>query len=123
MIASRANFSILSLTELGEPSLILDTDIPAYKSALDWLLDFNASGIPATTSIAERFWTAQDQLSNQYWSGVPYQTLQSILALPFWQFNANNYGNPQLVDRTVIDSQPPEMYTTASIVDPHTKYA
>jgi hypothetical protein len=122
MIASRANFSILSLTTLGEPTLHPEIDLSAYKDALNWLLDFNASGIPATTSIAEHFWTAQDQLSNQYWSGVPYQTLQSILALPFWQFNANNYGNTQLVDRQVVSTLPADLYTTASIVEPHTRW-
>jgi hypothetical protein len=121
MIAARSNFSILSLTDIGPPSQDSGIDLPAFRAALDWLLDYNASAIPATSSIAEEFWTAQDQLSSEYWSGVPYQTLQSLLAFPFWQFNANNYGNIELVDRTIISDLPAEFYTTASIVAPYTK--
>jgi hypothetical protein len=121
MTAARSNFSILSLTDTGPPTQNSDIDLGAFRSALNWLLDYNASAIPATSSIAEHFWTAQDQLTNEYWSGVPYQTLQSILAFPLWQFNANNYGNIQLVDRTVISTLPPEFYTKASIVAPYTR--
>jgi len=121
MIVARSNFSILSLTDIEPPTQNTDIDLPAFRSALDWLLDYNASAIPAPSSIAEHFWTAQDQLSNDYWSGVPYQTFQSILAFPLWQFNANNYGNTQLLDRKVISTLPAEFYTNASVVAPYTR--
>lgn len=123
MAVARSNFSILSLIDIGPPSQNTAIDLPAFRSALEWLLDYNASGIPAPSSIAETFWDAQEQLTNEHWSGVPYQTMQSILAFPLWQFNENNFGNIELKSQTIVSSLPPEFYTKASIVAPYTRYA
>jgi hypothetical protein len=49
------------------------------------------------------------------------QNFQSILAFPFWLFNANNYGNTALQVQQIIPVLPVEFYTEASIVAPYIK--
>ncbi|KAI9766721.1 MAG: hypothetical protein M1840_006365 [Geoglossum simile] len=121
VITARSNFSIMSVSSIGPPTQDLNINLAAYRTALDWLLDFNATGIPAPSSIAERFWNTQDLLLNEVWSIELYQTLQSIVAFPIWQFNPNNFGNPDLAAQEIVSTLPPEFYTNASIVAPYTK--
>lgn len=96
-------------------------DLSAYRASMGWLLDFNASGIPAPSSIAGVFWSSPDQLSSDYWSSELYHSFQSLLAFPFWQFNPNNFGNTHLNAKEIASDLPPEFYTTASITKPYTR--
>jgi hypothetical protein len=121
IVTSRLNYTIMSVLDAGEPTLSGDIDLPSYRLALDWLLDFNASGIPAPSSIAGVFWSSPEQLSSNYWSSELYNVLQSILVFPIWQFNANNFGNTQLQATDIVSGLPPEFYTTALITKPYTR--
>jgi hypothetical protein len=121
IVTSRLNYTIMSVLDVGEPTLNDKFDLPSYRLAMDWLLDFNASDIPAPSSIAGVFWSAPDQLSSDYWSSELYNVLQSILVFPIWQFNPNNFGNTQLNAKEIVAGLPPEFYTTASITKPYTR--
>jgi hypothetical protein len=121
IVTSRLNYTILSVLDVGEPTLNANIDLPSYRLAMDWLLDFNASSIPAPSSIAGVFWSSPDQLSSSYWSSELYNVLQSILVFPIWQFNPNNFGNTQLNAKEIVSGLPPEFYTTASITKPYTR--
>lgn len=44
-----------------------------------------------------------------------------MLAFPLWWFQPNNYGNPDLKMRDMIDTLPKEFYTTARITRPYVK--
>ena len=112
---ARSNFSILSVDSVDAPIQDMDIDVDGLKEAFAWLFNFSSAGIPAPSSIAQYFWTVQDQLESQYWSIEPYQIFQSILAFPFWQFNANNFGNLQLDAQDIVEGLPADFYTTASI--------
>ncbi|EXJ61433.1 uncharacterized protein A1O5_11749 [Cladophialophora psammophila CBS 110553] len=118
---ARSNFSILSIDEITDPMQDTDLDVEGLKNAFAWLFNFSAAGIPAPASIAQYFWTVQDQLESEYWSIEPYQTFHSILAFPFWLFNPNNFGNVQLEARNIVAGLPPEFYTNASIGAPYEK--
>jgi hypothetical protein len=111
----------MSILNTADPILNSNIDLPAFRLVLDWLLDFNASAIPAPSSIAEHFWSAQAQLSNDNWSSELYHTLQSIIAFPLWQFNPNNFGNTHLAAKEIVSDLPPEFYTKASITRPYTR--
>ena len=121
IVTSRLNYTIRSVLDVGEPTINGNLDLPSYRLAMGWLLDFNASGIPAPSSIAGVFWTSTDQLSSSYWSNELYNVLQSLLAFPIWQFNSNNFGNTQLKATEIVSGLPPEFYTTASITKPYTR--
>ncbi|PMD53218.1 uncharacterized protein K444DRAFT_703764, partial [Hyaloscypha bicolor E] len=82
IVTSRLNYTIRSVLDVGEPTINGNLDLPSYRLAMGWLLDFNASGIPAPSSIAGVFWTSTDQLSSSYWSNELYNVLQSLLAFP-----------------------------------------
>jgi hypothetical protein len=99
----------------------MDLDVEGLKEAFAWLFNFSAAGIPAPASIAQYFWSAQDQLDSQYWSIEPYQIFHSTLAYPFWLFNPNNFGNVQLDATEIVTGLPAEFYTTASISAPYEK--
>ena len=116
--ASRSNFSVLSIDRMDAPVQDTTSDVEGLKEAFSWLFNFSAAGIPAPASIAEYFWSVQDQLENEYWSIEPYQIFQSILAFPFWQFNPNNFGNVNLNAQTITPGLPQDYYTTASIGNP-----
>lgn len=105
----------------GDAELNTKIDLPSFRLALSWLLDFNASAIPATSSIASLFWIAQDQLKSEYWSSEVYQTLQSIITFPLWQFNPNNFGNVDIRPKEIAEGLPEDFYTKASIVKPYTR--
>jgi hypothetical protein len=120
-VVARSNFSIISVTELGKATMNTEIDLDAYRSALQWLLDFGAAGIPPPTSIVEYFWSAPRQLTSAYWSMELRQAMQSIISFPMWVFNTNNYGNVALgsiVDNSVL---PQEYHTTASLARPYTR--
>ncbi|KAH9208078.1 hypothetical protein DL95DRAFT_312540 [Leptodontidium sp. 2 PMI_412] len=121
IVTSRLNYTIVSVLEVGEPNISNSIDLPSYRLAMDWLLDFNASGTPAPSSIAGVFWSAPDQLGSRYWSSELYNVLKSLLVFPIWQFNPNNFGNTQLAAREIISGLPSEFYTTASVVKPYTR--
>ncbi|KAL4904201.1 hypothetical protein BDW74DRAFT_179291 [Aspergillus multicolor] len=118
-VAARSNMSILSVTSSSTFIQQSMLDIDSFRFALTWLLDFNASGIPAPSSIAEQFWSSQEQLKSVYWSPVITQTFHSLLAFPFWFFNANNLGNVENHGRDISPSLPAEFYTTASVANQH----
>ena len=120
-ITSRSNYTILSTITASDAELNTNIDLPSFRLALSWLLDFNASAIPATSSIASLFWIAQDQLKSEYWSSELYQTLQSIITFPLWQFNPNNFGNIDITPKEIAQGLPEEFYTKASIVKPYTR--
>ncbi|KAK5468091.1 hypothetical protein LTS15_001064 [Exophiala xenobiotica] len=120
-LAARTNFSILSVSDNGPATQYSDLDLPGYQLALQWLLNYTAAGIPAPSSIAEYFWSAPTQLSNDYWSIELRQALHSILAFPFWVFNTNNYGNIALDNLTDTSALPLEYHTTAAVAAPYTR--
>jgi hypothetical protein len=94
-----------------------EDDISQYRAALRWLLDFKAANIPPPSSIIQNFWNVHDELNSSSTYGTLGQTFQSILAFPIWLFNANNYGNTDLLENQVVSTLPPEFYTTASVVE------
>ncbi|KAL3481487.1 hypothetical protein BJX99DRAFT_253411 [Aspergillus californicus] len=120
-VASRSNMSILSVASSSAPIQHPALDIDSFRAALTWILDFNASGIPAATSIAEQFWSSQEQLKSIYWSPAIMQTFHSLITFPFWFFNANSLGNIENQSRDISPNLPPEFYTTASIATQHYK--
>lgn len=121
LTTARSNFSILAVDETDEPVQDTEVDVESLKLAFNWLFNFTAAGIPAPASIAQYFWTVQDQLDNEFWSIEPYQIFQSILAYPFWQFNPNNFGNVQLDAQEMVAGLPSDFYTTAAIGKPYQK--
>ncbi|KAI1846979.1 hypothetical protein JX266_006854 [Neoarthrinium moseri] len=121
VLAGLANFSIVSTNSLSEPTQLVDLDLPSYKSALTWLLNYTASNIPPPSAIIQSFWTSQTQLASPSTQGLLMQSFQSILAFPYWLFNGNNYGNLDLQLREMIDSLPPDFYTQACVVAPYSK--
>ncbi|KAF2729382.1 hypothetical protein EJ04DRAFT_475754 [Polyplosphaeria fusca] len=120
-ISARSNFSIMSAQQSHLSILNPNIDLEGYKAALDWILDFNATNLPPTSAIAEHFWNAQDQISSPYWSSELTRTFQSLLTFPLWFFNPNNYGNPDLEVRDVVQNLPPQHYVKASLTRPFTK--
>jgi hypothetical protein len=126
IVASRSNSSIIVVSDLTEPQKIPFTssdDLPQYREALRWLLDYSAANIPAPSSIVESFWTGQKQLEDEHVSyGYLAQHFHSILAFPLWFFNANNFGNKELQNDEIISTLPPEFYTKAYVVAPHAMF-
>ncbi|KAI0872377.1 hypothetical protein GGS24DRAFT_18477 [Hypoxylon argillaceum] len=116
LITARSNYSVTNVKDLTDPVQIMDLDISSYRAALGWLLNFTAANIPAPSSIAENFWIASDSLRDPSYYGVLSQNFFGILAFPFWFFNANNYGNMNLLPNTVISTLSPDFYTQASLV-------
>lgn len=110
---------VSGLTEYHQITLS-DEELSKYKEALRWLLDYSATDIPAPSSIIETFWTSQAQLATEHVSyGYLVQHFHSILAFPVWFFNANNFGNVDLLNDEIISTLPPEFYTKAYVVAPH----
>jgi hypothetical protein len=121
--SARSNMSILSIQDLSPPLQQVDLPIEALKHALSWLFNSTASNVPAPSSIAQYFWSAQDQLNNGFWSTEAHRYFQSLLAFPFWHFNDNNYGNVRLEQMAMVDSLPTEFYTFAAVGKPMSKIA
>ena len=122
LVVSRFNNSILSASDASTPIPDYSLDVQSYRSALRWILNYTAAGIPAPSSPVEYFWSAPEQLSSQYWSSGPRQAFQSLLAYPLWFFNVNNVGNLALWNGQSDDFTLPEQYqTTASVASPLNK--
>jgi hypothetical protein len=121
LVVSRSNYSILSLSQASAAIPDYSLNISSYRSALRWLLNFTASGIPAASSAVEYFWASPDQLSSDSWSTGQLQAFQSLLAYPLWFFNVNNGGNLALSGGGIALGLPEEFYTTASAASPYTK--
>lgn len=100
----------------------MEVDLLAYKAALNWLLNFTAAGIPAPSSMVELFWADSNAMRDPAYYAILSQSFQSILAFPFWFFNANNYGNLDLQTETIITTLPPEFYTQVDIVKPYSMF-
>lgn len=120
-ITARSNMSILSVTSAGQPTQISTLDLDNFRTAIDWILNFDGANIPSPTSIAQQFWSGQGQLGNAYWSPILLQTFHSIITFPFWFFNANNLGNMEGYGTGITPNLPQEFYITASISVPHNK--
>jgi len=121
LLVSKSNHTITSVANLTPAEAAPIDDVQAYKQVLGWLLDYNASNIPAPSSIIESFWTASEQMTNPSTDSLPLQNFRSILAFPVWMFNANNYGNPDLLLKNISPDLPKEFYTQASFVQPYLK--
>lgn len=121
IVASRMNYSILAVTEYGKADQISSTDVTSFRAGLAWFLDFNASATPPPSSFAEPFWSGQDLLQDAAASSELKKLLQSMLAFPLWYFQPNNYGNPDLQVKEMINSLPREFYTKAQITRPYTR--
>lgn len=119
LVASRLNYSISSVTENGPADKSSPIDIPAFRDALAWFLDFNASATPPPSSFAEPFWSGQEQLKDPSSSSELMRLLQSMLAFPLWYYQPNNYGNPDLDVKNMIDGLPSAFYTKARITRPY----
>jgi hypothetical protein len=113
--------SIITATDFTEPHQLVDIDIDALKKSYSWLLNSTAANVPATSSIAQFFWTSADQLSHEYYSIECYQLFQSLLLFPFWLFHDNNFGNLRLEAQEIVDSLPEQFYTTATMDKPMSK--
>src|SRR5579871_380649 len=122
-INSRANSSILAITELGPSTLIANWDLQIYKAAIRWLLDYKGSGIPPGSAPMMMFWGGRTQMSTSFWQFQESDCLHNLLIIPLWFFQMNNYGNLQMTQSpyAMLDSLPPEFTTTASIARPYTK--
>ncbi|KAK8040968.1 hypothetical protein PG994_013975 [Apiospora phragmitis] len=139
-VSSRKNYTITSIVgiKVRAPDLskiapandwphqkdetpILDLELPAYREAPRWLLNYTDANIPPPTSITPSFWNSKKQLSDPSTWGILEQNFQSILVFPFWLFNANNWGNTQIKENETISTLPPDFYTEASLVEPYVK--
>ncbi|KAK0611883.1 hypothetical protein B0T14DRAFT_595249 [Immersiella caudata] len=123
ILGAKSNYTIVSASNLTEPQPISfsSSDVEAYTSVLDWLLDFDKAGVPAPSSIVETFWTSKNQLEYGFTSAIMLRNFRSILVFPVWLFNANNAGNPSLRETEMATDVPAEHYVTASLVQPYTK--
>ena len=119
--SARLNMSITAVREITTPHQLVEIDIDALKQSFTWLFNSTAANIPAPSSPAQFFWTAQSQLQDEYTSIAPYQLFQSLLAFPFWHFNDNNFGNVRLGSQNITTSLPEEFYTTAAVDKPMDK--
>ncbi|KAI9157890.1 hypothetical protein HJFPF1_05874 [Paramyrothecium foliicola] len=120
-VSSRLNYTIVSYIDSTEPILLQNLELPVYREALRWLLNYTDANLPPPSSIAQSFWSSQKLLSDPSTWGILSQNLQSILLFPFWLFNANNWGNTEVQENVTISTLPPEFYTEASLVKPYTK--
>lgn len=119
LVASRLNYSISAVTQHGPAEQNSAIDVASFRDGLAWFLDFNASATPPPSSFAEPFWSAQEQMKDPSSSGELKRLLQSMLAFPLWYFQPNNYGNPDLQVKDMVDSLPEEFYTKAQITRPY----
>jgi len=123
IVGAKSNYTIISASNLTEPLPISFTssDLEAYNTVLDWLLDYSKADIPAPSAIIETFWSSKNQLQHEYTRAIMQRGFRSILTFPLWLFNANNVGNSEITERVISPNLPPAHYTTASLVQPYTK--
>lgn len=103
------------------PIPILDLDLAAYRDSLRWLLNYTAADLSPPSSIAQSFWSSQQQLKDPATWGILLQNFQSMLVFPFWLFNDKNWGNTESQPDATNSTLPPEFFTKASIVEPYAK--
>jgi len=120
-VSSRLNYTIISVDDSTVAIPVLDLELPAYRDALRWLLNYTAADLPPPSSIAESFWSSQKLLADPSTWGILSQNFQSLLVFPFWLFNSNNWGNTEVQENVTTSSLAPEFYTEASLVKPHVK--
>jgi hypothetical protein len=123
-INSRSNMTIMAISDLGSASQVSDLDLTALKKVVNWLLDYKASDIPVTSSLAFRFWSSTIDFTTPFWAIDPYRTFTGLLALPMWFFQANNYGNPDMAAASpdkMVTYLPREYTTIAHISRPYNK--
>jgi hypothetical protein len=123
-INSRSNMTIMAISDLGSASQVSELDVTALKKGVNWLLDYKASDIPVTSSLAFRFWSSTMQISTPFWAMDEYRAFTGLLALPMWFFQANNYGNPDMNTPSpdkMVTYLPPEFTATADISRPYNK--
>ena len=122
-INARSNWTILSVPEIGPPSQVTDTNISALRSAISWLLDYEAAGIPPSSAFMTVFWSDRLQLSSPDWSDSLILAFQSMFVVPMRFFSDINYGNVQIQSSptNVYSGVPPEFTTTASLATPRSK--
>jgi hypothetical protein len=87
-----------------------EVDVGALGSALNWLLNSTAQGLPAASSLIFLFSNAAPGGNYDEWSIITYPSLQSILAFPIWEFSIKG-GSTE-------GSLPPEFHTSASLSNP-----
>lgn len=120
-INSAKNNSILSVFDLVTQEAISPIDVQALGLAVGWLLNYTSADLPVETSPDFQFWDTGSDAYQAVWETNAYTTLKSILGFVFWEFTANNNGNP-VVSNTEPNGQTPvlpaEFYTTASICMP-----
>jgi len=121
VVASRSNYSIIGVSDLEPAMPVRDLDLLAYRRVFSWLLNYTAADIPAPSSIIGNFWANQDEMRDFSARASILQNFESIVAFPFWFFNANNYGNTALQTHELVSTLPPQFYTQASIVAPRGK--
>ncbi|KUJ06535.1 uncharacterized protein LY89DRAFT_603023 [Mollisia scopiformis] len=121
VVAVRSNYSIISTSNLTPPIQLTGVDLLSYRESLRWLLNYTAANIPPPSSIAQSFWSSVPELASPSTYGIVLQNFQSVLAFPFWYFNSNNWANPDLQEKQIISTLPPQFYTQAYIVAPYSK--
>ncbi len=98
IVAATSNMSIIGVSDLTPPAPRSSFDLPTYRMVLEWLFNFTATNTPAPSAIAEHFWANGENLVLSPLAATDLRwNFQSILAFPFWLFNANNFANPELV--------------------------
>src|SRR3954463_16824253 len=89
LMTSTRTRPLITILKVAIP--VLDLELPAYRDALRWLLNYTAADLPPPSSIAESFWSSQKLLADPSTWGILSQNFQSLLVFPFWLFNSNNW--------------------------------
>ncbi|KAI2475342.1 hypothetical protein Ptr902_13265 [Pyrenophora tritici-repentis] len=120
-INSIKNNTILLVFDLVTEDSTPANDIEALRRAVGWLLDYTAANLPAGSSPTFQFANTVSDAYQGIWKTNAYVSLKSILGFIFWEFTANNNGNPAVVNAQRKNMQPDlpaEFHTTASICQP-----
>jgi hypothetical protein len=120
-INSMKNNTILSVFDLVTEDSTPAIDVEALRSAVGWLLNYTAANLPAGSSPTFQFANTFSDTYPAIWEKKAYVSLKSILGFIYWQFTANNNGNPVVKDAQRNNETPDvsaEFHTTASICQP-----
>lgn len=125
-ISARSNNSIISVFDVTPTTVYPLDDIQALHTAIGWLLNYTAAGIPPRSSLAYAFWNTQSA-SKHDWHVDAYKLLKNILAFTCWFFTENNYGNPDFdpVKQTAqgMSFLSREFHTAASTARQYAKFS
>jgi hypothetical protein len=127
-ISARSNNSIVAVSNIGDavPSSI--ADIQALQTALGWLFNSTAAGLPFQSSLVYEIWRTSTGLSEHDWEVEAYKTLTSSLAFALWFFTPNSYGNQAYAKAINANPQtasgvlPSEYQTVAAVAQPSTHF-